>query len=139
MEEARDARIVLVERESVDLLFGEGIFRGRRTPLPDLIVVDTALAGVAPAAIIARVRNDWWLHRVPVLLLCAHVAEGERFMCGRDRPNAYLVKPVTRAAFAEIVRQVRNWSLRLDLPEEAPWYAVRWPDLFSPLPVGTLR
>ena len=139
MEEARDARIVLVERESVDLLFGDGIFRGRHAPLPDLIVVDTGERDVAPAPMIRRLRNDWRLHRVPLLLLCAHVGEGERFMCARDRPNAYLVKPVTRAAFAEIVRQVRNWSLRLDLPEENPWYAVRWPEMFAPRPAGALR
>ena len=139
MEEARDARIVLVERESVDLLFGQGIYRGRRMPAPDLVVVDTAVREIPAAAAIARIRNDWRLHRVPLLLLCSHIAEGERMMCARDRPNAYLVKPVTRAAFAEIVRQVRNWSLRLDLPEENPWYTVRWPDQLSPLPAGSLR
>lgn len=128
MEAARDASIVLVERESIDLLFGEGMFRTRRMPLPDLIVVDTALRDIAAGAVIGRIRNDWRLHRVAVLLLCADAVEGERAMCWRDRPNAYLVKPVTRAAFAEIVRQVRNWTLRLDLPEDDAYRVVRWPD-----------
>lgn len=128
MEEARDANIVLVERESIDLLFGEGIFRRRRMPLPDLVVVDTTLRDIPAGAVISRIRNDWRLHRVAVVLLCANAIEGERAMGARDRPNAYLVKPVTRAAFAEIVRQVRNWTMRLDLPEDDSYRVVRWPD-----------
>ena len=133
MEDARDANIVLVERESLDLLFGDGLFRRRRIPVPDLVVVDTGLRDVAASAVIRRIRNDWRLHRVAVLLLCANALEGERAMCARDRPNAYLVKPVTTAAFAEIVRQVRNWSLRLDLPDDEAYRVVRWPDQLAGL------
>lgn len=128
MEEARDASIVLVERESIGPLFGEGPSGRRRMPVPDLVVVDTARREIAAGAMIARIRNDWRLHRVAILLLCDNALEGERAMCARDRPNAYLVKPVTRAAFAEIVRQVRNWTLRLDLPDDDAYRVVRWPD-----------
>jgi CheY-like chemotaxis protein len=131
MEDARDARILLVERESLDLLFGEGIFRGRRSAPPDLVVIDTALRDVDGYAVLRRLRNDWRLRRVPVVFLCASPIEGERAMSGPDRPNAYLVKPVGRDAFAEIVRQVRNWSLRLDLPEDAAYRVLRWPCEFA--------
>ena len=127
MEDARDARILLVERETVDMLFGEGIFRGRRTAPPDLVLIDTAMRGVDGYAVLRRLRNDWRLRRVPVVLLCRSQVEGERAMSGPDRPNAYLVKPVTPAAFAEVVRQVRNWSLRLDLPEDTAYRVLRWP------------
>ena len=127
MDEIRDARILLAERESLDLLFGEGIFRGRRIVEPDLVLIDTALRDVDGFAVLRRLRNDWRLRRVPAVLLCASAAEGERAMALPDRPNAYLVKPVSPAAFAEVVRQVRNWTLRLDLPEDPGCYVLRWP------------
>ena len=127
MEDARDAKILLVERESLDLLFGDGIFRGRRTAAPDLVVIDTGLRDIDGYAVLRRLRNDWRLRRVPVVFLCASASEGERAMSGPDRPNTYLVKPVSSAAFAEVVRQVRNWSLRLDLPEETAYRVLRWP------------
>lgn len=127
MEDARDARIVLVERETIDLLFGEGIFRGRRLQAPDLILIDASRADPSPYATLGRLRNDWRLRHVPVVFLCASEAEGERAMSGADRPHAFLVKPVRREAFAEVVRQVRNWSLRLDLPEDPGYRVVRWP------------
>ena len=127
MEDARDAKIVLLEAESIAMLLGDGIFRGWRTVPPDLILIDLGIRDVDPFASLRRLRNDWRLRRVPVVFLCSSQAEGERAMAGTDRPNAYLVKPVTREAFAEIVRQVRNWSLRLDLPEDSAYRAVRWP------------
>lgn len=132
MDEIRDARILLVERESLDLLFGEGIFRGRRIVAPDLVLIDTALRDVDACEVLRRIRNDWRLRRVPVVLLCASEAEGERAMALPDRPNAYLVKPVSPAAFAEMVRQVRNWTLRLDLPEDAACQVLRWPQELAP-------
>jgi CheY-like chemotaxis protein len=128
MEDVREAKIVLLEAESLAMLFGDGIFRGWRTVPPDLILIDPSVRGVDSFAALRRIRNDWRLHRVPVVFLCTSDAEGERAMSGAERPNAYLVKPVSRAAFAEIVRQVRNWSLRLDLPEDAAYHVVRWPD-----------
>lgn len=127
MEDARDAKIVLVEAESIAMLLGDGIFRGWRTAAPDLILIDLAAREVDPFASLRRLHNDWRLRRVPVVFLCSSPGEGERAMAGTDRPNAYLVKPVTRDAFAEIVRQVRNWSLRLDLPEDSAYRVVRWP------------
>jgi len=127
MDEIRDARILLVERESLDLLFGEGIFRGRRIVAPDLVLIDTAVREIDGHAVLRRLRNDWRLRRVPVVLLCASAAEGERAMALPDRPNAYLMKPVSAAAFAEVVRQVRNWTLRLDLPEGPDCHVLRWP------------
>jgi CheY-like chemotaxis protein len=131
MEDAREAKIVVAEAESLAMLFGEGIFRGRRPPPPDLVLVDTATRGIDAYAIMRRLRNDWRLRRVPVVFLCASEAEGERAMSGADRPNAYLVKPISRQAFAEVVRQVRNWTLRLDLPEDGGYRMVRWPNEFA--------
>ena len=128
MEDIREAKIVLVEAESLTMMFGDGIFRGWRTAPPDLILIDPSLREIDPFAALKRIRNDWRLHRVPVVFLCANAAEGERAMSGAYRPNAYFVKPVTRATFAEVVRQVRNWSLRLDMPEDAAYHVVRWPD-----------
>ena len=127
MEDTREASIMLVEKESLAMLFGEGIFRTRRVPAPDLLLIDPSVRDIDPHEALRRIRNDWRLRRIPVVFLCASQAEGERAMAGLERPNAYLVKPVTRAAFAEVARQVRMWALRLDLPEECAYRVVRWP------------
>jgi len=91
---AREARIVLVERESMDLLFGEGAFRGRRCAPPDVILIDVVSGDVPAHAMLRRLRGDAKLQHVPVVFLCRSEAEGKRAMASVDRPYGFVVKPV---------------------------------------------
>jgi len=92
--EARKARIVLAERESIDLLFGSGVFRGRRCDPPDVILIDVAAGDVPAHAMLRRFRDDARLRKVPVVFLCRNEAEGKRAMAASDRPDGFMVKPV---------------------------------------------
>ena len=92
--EAGGARIVLVERESLDLLFGRGVFRGRRCDPPDLILIDVASGDVPAHTMLRRLRGDARLANVPVVFLCRSEAEGKRAMASADRPDGFVVKPV---------------------------------------------
>jgi hypothetical protein len=49
--------------------------------------------------------------------MCMSEHEGRRAMAASVRPNDYLVKPLSRESFADLPRLVRNWTLRLDLPD----------------------
>jgi len=92
--EARNARIVLAERESLDFLFRNGVFRGRHCDPPDVILIDVASGDVPAHTMLRRLRGDARLARVPVVFLCRSEAEGKRAMASSDRPDGFLVKPV---------------------------------------------
>jgi len=92
--EAGGARIVLVERESLGLLFGNGVFRGRRCDPPDVILIDVASGDVPAHTLLRRLRGDARLAHVPVVFLCRSEAEGKRAMASADRPDGFVVKPV---------------------------------------------
>jgi CheY-like chemotaxis protein len=83
--EARKARIVLAERESLDFLFCD---------LPDVILIDVASGDVPAHTMLRRLRGDARLAHVPVVFLCRSEAEGKRAMASFDRPDGFLVKPV---------------------------------------------
>jgi CheY-like chemotaxis protein len=92
--EAGKARIVLAERESLDLLFSHGVFRGRRCDPPDVILIDVVSGDVPAHAMLRRLRGDARLRHVPVVFLCRSEAEGKRAMAASDRPDGFVVKPV---------------------------------------------
>jgi CheY-like chemotaxis protein len=108
MQNARYAKVVLAESETLAFLFGEGIFRERGCERPDVILIDVACGDVPAHAVLRRVRNDARLRGVPVVFLCRNKAEGERAMSAADRPDAYLVKPVMTEGFADIVRRANR-------------------------------
>ena len=122
METQREARIVMLDARQLERLSNT-----RRMEPPDLFLVDASAAGLDAASVLRRLRGDERLRHVPVVFLCDDELQGRRFMAAPDRPNAFLVKPVTPAAFEEVVRRVRNWNLRLDLPERDPYQVIRWP------------
>ena len=92
--EARNTKVVLVERESLDLLFGNGVFRHRRHEPPDVILIDVASGDVPAHAMLRRLRAEARLAHVPVVFLCRSEAEGKRAMSAADRPDGFVVKPV---------------------------------------------
>jgi len=91
---ARGTKVVLVERESIDLLLGNGVYRDRRCDPPDVILIDVATGDLPAHAMLRRLRHDAKLAHVPVVFLCRSEAEGKRVMAAADRPNGFVVKPV---------------------------------------------
>lgn len=111
-------RVARGGQEALDFLFGRGQFQNRRRfPLPDLMLLDLNMPVVDGHCVMRAIEQSEELRRIPVLVLCMSEHEGYRAMNFRSRPNDFLVKPVTRESLADLPWRLRNWTLRLDMPD----------------------
>jgi two-component system response regulator len=114
----RDIRVARGGQEALDFLFGRGLFHNRRRhPLPDLVLLDLNMPAVDGYKVLRLMRQCEELRRIPVIVLGMSEHEGRRAMAGGARPNAYLVKPLSKESLADLPQLMRNWTLRLDLPD----------------------
>ncbi|MEO6041737.1 MAG: response regulator [Croceibacterium sp.] len=73
---------------------------------PDLVVTDIQLPHVSGLEVIASLRKDPALSRVPVLAVTAYVGKGEEARIRRAGANEYLPKPVSIRPFMEAVNRL---------------------------------
>ena len=115
---ATAARVARGGQEALDYLFGHGHFGNRgKHPLPDLILLDLNMPAVDGHAVLRGLKESESLRRIPVIVLCTSELEGLRAVACSSRANDFLVKPIPTDSFHDLTRQIRNWTLRLDLPE----------------------
>jgi CheY-like chemotaxis protein len=112
-------RIARGGQEALDYLFGRGQFHNRRRfPLPQLLLIDLNMPAVDGYQVLETIKQCDELCRIPAVALCMSAQEGYRAMAFRARPNDFLVKPISRESLWDLPRRLRNWSLRLDLPDD---------------------
>jgi CheY-like chemotaxis protein len=125
---ARGVRVARGGQEALDYLYGRGQFEDRRSyPLPDLILLDLNMPVVDGYMVLRQVKEAVSLKRIPVIVLAMSHEEGRRAMTYESRANSYLVKPVQPESLDDLERQMRNWTLTLDLPPATGWRAIDWP------------
>lgn len=81
-------------------------------PRPDIVLLDPGLPRKDGEEVLAEVRDDPDLSRIPVIVLASSRAEErvERFY--ELQANAYLVKPTNPEEFAELVRALEKFWFR---------------------------
>ena len=82
-----------------------------RTPRPDLILLDLRLPKKDGPAVLAEVRSDDELRRIPVVVLTASETHWQILKDENLYVENYLVKPVDRLHFYEIVKSLRRHLL----------------------------
>jgi two-component system cell cycle response regulator DivK len=73
---------------------------------PDLVITDIQLPHVSGLKVIASLRKDPALCRVPVLAVTAYVGKGEEARIRRAGANDYLPKPVSIRPFMAAVNRL---------------------------------
>jgi CheY-like chemotaxis protein len=81
-----------------------------RVPRPDLILLDLRLPKKDGPAVLAEVRADVELRRIPVVVLTASETHWEILKDEQLYVESYLVKPVDRLHFYEVVKSLRRNS-----------------------------
>ena len=81
--------------------------RGRRRP--DLILLDLNLPAVDGREVLAEIKADPALRRIPVVVLTTSAAEEDILRSYDLHANAYVTKPVDFDRFVEVVRQVDDF------------------------------
>lgn len=75
-------------------------------PTPDLILLDLNLPRMDGREVLAALKDDERLRRIPVVVLTTSEAEEDVLRSYSLHANAYVTKPVDFERFIEVVRQI---------------------------------
>ena len=88
-------------------------------PRPDLILLDLNLPGRSGREVLAEIKADPDLKRIPVVILTTSKAEGDVVKSYNLHANAYITKPVDLDKFMQVVRSIESfWLTVVVLPPE---------------------
>lgn len=95
--------------DALRFLFKEGDHAG--APTPDLVLLDLNLPRIDGREVLARVKADDRLRRIPVVILTTSEAEEDVLKSYDLHANAYVTKPVDFESFVHVVRQVDDFFI----------------------------
>ena len=85
---------------------------------PDLILLDLSLPKVDGRKVLATIKADENLKRIPVVILTSSVAEQDVLKAYGQYANCYITKPVTIDGFIAVVKAIEGfWFTIVTLPE----------------------
>ena len=111
--------------EALAMLFREGKYADLARP--DLILLDLNLPRKDGRAVLAEIKLDPGLRRIPVVILTTSQAEQDIAKAYDLHANCYITKPVDFERFVAVARAIESfWLTVARLPSSAPpnWMAV---------------
>lgn len=121
VEALRDAKVAnrlhVVEDgvEAMSFLRREG--RYADVPRPDLILLDLNLPRRDGREVLAEIKQDVDLKRIPVVVLTSSAAEQDVVQAYNLYANCYITKPVDLDQFLEVVKSIEDfWLMVVKLP-----------------------
>jgi two-component system, chemotaxis family, response regulator Rcp1 len=103
--------------EALAFLRREGAYAA--APRPDLILLDLNLPKKDGREVLAEIKTDPVLRRIPVVILTTSQAEQDILKSYDLHANCYISKPVDLDAFVEVVRSIEGfWLAIVRLPAE---------------------
>jgi two-component system, chemotaxis family, response regulator Rcp1 len=104
-------RVSLVRdgEEALEFMLRQGRFA--RTPQPDLILLDLNLPKKDGREVLAAVRGNQQLRRIPVVVLTSSQVQWEVLKSENLFVESYLVKPLERDQFSRVVKSLRKFML----------------------------
>ena len=104
--------------EALASLRCEGPYQG--APRPDLVLMDLNLARTGGHDLLAELKRDPRLRRLPVVVLTTSDAQPDILQCYERHANCYVVKPAGQARSFEVLRSIRDfWLTVATLPPSA--------------------
>jgi CheY-like chemotaxis protein len=85
-------------------------------PRPDLILLDLNMPRMDGREVLAAIKDDPELRRIPVVVLTTSEAEEDILRSYDLHANAYVTKPVHFDRFMEVVRQVDEFFITIVKP-----------------------
>lgn len=93
--------------EALDFLFNRGKYQDSVTP--DIILLDLNLPRTDGHEVLAVIKADLVLRRIPVIVLTSSKADKDILESYDLHANCYVVKPVNALKFIDVVRNVENF------------------------------
>jgi CheY-like chemotaxis protein len=101
--------------EALNCLRQQGRFKG--SPRPDLILLDLNLPVKDGREVLAEIKSDSSLKRIPVVVLTTSKAEEDILKTYNLHANCYITKPVDLEQFVNVVRYIEDfWLAIVKLP-----------------------
>ena len=101
--------------EAMAFLRREG--RHKDAPVPDLILLDLNLPKKNGREVLAEIKDDPHLKRIPVVILTSSQAEKDIVASYNLHANCYITKPVDFNQFIEVVKSIEDfWFTIVKLP-----------------------
>ena len=95
---------VLDGETALDYLFRRGDYAdSEKSPRPHLILLDLRLPRIDGLEVLAEIKADEELRRVPVVILTTSEAESDLARAYKHHANSYLVKPLDFYSFAQLM------------------------------------
>jgi two-component system, chemotaxis family, response regulator Rcp1 len=102
--------------EAISFLRREG--RYADVPRPDLILLDLNLPRKDGREVLAEIKQDADLKRIPVVILTSSAAEQDVVQAYNLYANCYIVKPIDLDQFLKVVRSIEDfWLIVATLPQ----------------------
>lgn len=103
--------------EALQFLRREGAYRDAARP--ELILLDLALPGMGGREVLAQIKADPSLRRIPVIVLAGSKTDDDVARAYELNVNSYIAKPTDAEQFARVVRVVEDfWLSTVKLPRE---------------------
>jgi two-component system, chemotaxis family, response regulator Rcp1 len=88
-----------------------------KVPRPDLILLDLNLPRKDGREVLAEIKADADLTRIPVIILTTSQAEEDILKTYNLYANGYIIKPVNLEQFFRVIKQIKEfWMLIVQLP-----------------------
>jgi CheY-like chemotaxis protein len=105
--------------KALEFLRREGPYAN--VPTPDLILLDLNLPKKDGREVLAEIKHDPDLRKIPVVVLTTSKAEEDICRSYRLSCNCYVTKPVDLERFMEVVKSIEDfWFTVVTLPRRAP-------------------
>ncbi len=121
IEAMRDSKIrnklhhVSDGEEAMAFLRKEGKYE--KAPRPDLVLLDLNLPKKDGRQVLAEIKNDDELKRIPVVILTVSSAEEDILKSYNLHANCFITKPIDLSQFMKVVRSVEDfWLTIVKLP-----------------------
>ncbi len=116
-EALRDARMLnrmFVAKDGVEALaFLRRQGDHTEAPRPDLILLDLNMPRMNGREVLAAIKSDPELRRIPVVILTTSQAEADIVATYDDHANCFITKPVELDQFVEVARSIEGFWLSL--------------------------
>ncbi len=103
--------------EAMAFLYKQGKYTSM--PRPDIIFLDLNLPQKDGRQVLAEIREDEALRRIPVVIMTTSEAEEDILKAYNLAANCYIVKPIDLNQFVKVVQSIKNfWFTIVTLPPE---------------------
>lgn len=121
LEEAKISNEVKVLRDGEQAIqYLDKLKNASTQKLPDLMLLDVNLPRRNGHEVLAHIKNDRLLQKIPVIMLTTSSSSKDIDQAYKEHVNCYIVKPVEANSFLEMVNSIEDfWFSIVKLPSKS--------------------